>query len=106
MTSYHTNLNRPRPAHHVVGPDSPPPTPEERLRIPSIAEAAYLLLEAQDHKMMPLGEFIDELREVSDYDIRAVVIDETLAYMASNAWVALWKDRTSDEAWISVIEGG
>jgi phosphatidylglycerophosphatase A len=56
--------------------------------------------------MMPLGEFIAELREVSDYDIRAVVIDETLAFMASNAWVALWKDRTSDEAWISVIEGG
>jgi hypothetical protein len=53
--------------------------------------------------MMPLGDFIAELR---DYDVRSVVIDEILQYMIGNRWVALWKERGSDEAWISIIEEG
>ncbi|WVF70993.1 hypothetical protein IAT40_005789 [Kwoniella sp. CBS 6097] len=84
-----------------ASPPSPPATDEEIGRIPSLAGEAFALLSEQESKMMELGDFIAELR---DLDLRGAVIDEVLGYMASNGWVQLWVWKGTEETWISVIE--
>ncbi|KAK6907662.1 hypothetical protein V866_003518 [Kwoniella sp. B9012] len=82
-------------------PPSPPATEEERESIPSLAQDAYELLGQQESKMMELGDFIAELR---DLDLRTAVIDEILDYMTSNSWVQLWNWKGTEETWISIVE--
>ncbi|WWC88188.1 uncharacterized protein L201_003093 [Kwoniella dendrophila CBS 6074] len=82
-------------------PPSPPATAEENERIPSLAQEAYGLLSQQDNKMMELGDFIAELR---DLDLRTALIDEILSYMTSNSWVQLWKWKGTEETWISIVD--
>ncbi|OCF42876.1 hypothetical protein I317_03353 [Kwoniella heveanensis CBS 569] len=82
-------------------PPSPPATEEEIGRIPSLAAEAFALLSEQEKKMMELGDFIAELR---DLDLRGAVIDEVLEYMTSNSWVQLWVWKGTEETWISVVE--
>ncbi|WVQ85718.1 hypothetical protein IAT38_007884 [Cryptococcus sp. DSM 104549] len=83
-------------------PPSPPPTDEERMSVPTLAEGAFELLGGQECKMMSLGDFIAELRE--DFDLRTVVIDEVLEHMTLHGWVQLWKHKGTEETWISVVE--
>ncbi|WWC68324.1 uncharacterized protein I206_102249 [Kwoniella pini CBS 10737] len=80
---------------------SPPTTTEEKESIPSLAQDAYSLLSEQDAKMMELGDFIAELR---DLDLRTAVIDEILGYMVSNNWVQLWIWKGTEETWINIVE--
>nr|XP_018265022.1 uncharacterized protein I303_03204 [Kwoniella dejecticola CBS 10117]OBR87180.1 hypothetical protein I303_03204 [Kwoniella dejecticola CBS 10117] len=80
---------------------SPPTTAEEKETIPSLAQNAYSLLAEQESKMMELGDFIAELR---DLDLRTAVIDEILGHVVSNNWVSLWIWKGTEETWISIVE--
>ncbi|WVQ96971.1 hypothetical protein IAU59_004080 [Kwoniella sp. CBS 9459] len=86
---------------NYASPPSPPATEEEIGRIPSLAGDAFGLQSEQESKMMELGDFIAELR---DLDLRGAVIDEVLEYMTSNGWVQLWVWKGTEETWISVVE--
>jgi len=50
---------------------------------------------------MSLGDFAAELR---DLDILSSTIDAIIEYMTTINWVWLWKNRDTEEMWITAYE--
>jgi hypothetical protein len=50
---------------------------------------------------MSLGDFAAELR---DLDILSSTIDAIIEYMTTMNWVWLWKNRDTEEMWITGYE--
>lgn len=52
-------------------------------------------------QMMSLGEFVTELR---DSNLRTMVIDEVVMFMAIHGWVQLWRTGQKGEIWIGAVD--